>query len=350
MIPSTHITLQYVQPSKLINFFISSQININSKFKYNAQNFNMTIDQINKSFQFFPSIMLTGLKIIDSINLNKLNIINTHHLTHIHLSNEKNPYATHENISLNILKSCINLTSLFITNISIQSNHFFDPLKHCHLLHTLYISNCHNEIETNTFPTLLSLKRLILRNTQLNFPLNNLQNSPIITFMIFNSTFTSHADIPCNKLKKLFIGISNITTTPNFICPNLTHLTLFGNLSQHINIIHNQKNLISIDISWSKNLNINPLKFCSKLKYLKIRGCHITDITPLTKCQQLKYLDMSKTPYLQNIDALKECKKLKIIRTNDHNIYTSLHPSIIKYNHDALPPYNKKFIFPPIFS
>lgn len=240
------ITLLYVDPPNLPNFFLHHNINLNTKFSY-KNIYNMLPIDI---YTIFPSITLLSASIVSSNtpNPNFLKKI-TSQLTHLHF-----PYNTALYI-VTYMPNCPNLQSI---TTSIHIPYIFRIITSAPKLHSLSIQ--HSHLENNAMKILSSCINLI------NLELGSFNLKHICCFnTLITLKFGSFAltNTMTNKLSTLLH------------CPNLRHITFIN--YQNINDIshlHTFTNLHSIKFIRCLNLrNISSTYNLKKLRSIKIIQC-----------------------------------------------------------------------------
>lgn len=312
------IIITYTPPHLLLALFISHHFPLTFKFKYNQSSHKMPPPTFNKTFSFFPNIIITGISLIlsqqnsDPDIFSQIKFLKPHAVTHIKLSKYYNYKKT---LHFHAYK---NLHSLSLTKMALK-NDFSTELNN---LRHLDLSKCNHyytriPISDNIIarqPNLRSYylpfgtitnatKHLILKLKKLHtisIPegnpaasltfLSSIPSLKCIKLKTYNDSSLPNLS-KCHKVRRLIIdtcyGLSTIDNLHLFAPPFLRHLEIIN--CCHLNSITNLSlcfNLKSIKITKCKSLHyISPTT-----KQMEITGCPILNIpifNPLTAPQPI---------------------------------------------------------------
>ena len=190
------------------------------------------------------------------------------------------------------LRSCTNLIYIHLNENNLVPD--LEPLSECTKLKTLIITRYTN---VSDLTPLASLKFL----TRLDFSFNTKVSdmSPLLN---------------CAKLQTLDLsGCTNILdiTILNPI-KSITSLTLncFPNI-QDLAFVTEFPQLITLNVSTSKIINLDKIVICTHLQYLDISYCQISDITPISKLTRLEILTMFECNNITDLSPLLACMELR---------------------------------------
>lgn len=254
----THLICKYIQPSKLISFFISHNLNHEMKLIYDSYPYTSTASNITTYFKHFPNLILKGVSIdimpysreifdFPSTLLNKL--------TRVKLRSSYK-YSINALNSRNLHK--INhITHLTIEYITI---HTFSFLQKFNNLRSIKINKCPCPIRINNFINLPNLRVI-------KMPTSYVSSNDI------------HVFSQCTNLKKLEITNTWDTNIP-IIIKHLKHLKInnyhyASKIIQtiHLSLFNECTNLRTLNIKNSLSIIcITPTKY--KLRKLIITNSH----------------------------------------------------------------------------
>jgi len=149
--------------------------------------------------------------------------------------------------------------------------------------------------------------------------LSNLLELEELDLYGFEHTFKDYASLAkLVKLKKLNTYMNTQATNENMtVFSNLTQLEEFSSSNNdhitHIDFLSKASKLTELNLKWCRKLkNINALKNCSKLKEVDLTDAPINSIAVLENKIHLKELDLEGTK-VTDLSPLKSCKQLQIL-------------------------------------
>lgn len=272
-----NIICTYVEPYSLINFFDTHDINLNTRFKYNAYPHELTISSINLAFTKFSNIILTNLSVI----IDDDNIIS--HLSLNHLTNLKITSKERRSLIHHFFDECYNLRSLTIERMKLYDLEFLTKYKK---LKFIKFISCYWRDLTN-INVLSHLPNLCAVNfggcDMTPHDLEVLSQCPNLKTLTMSNKWSPSATIKLPTLKRLtIIKFKGLPIPLNTIylsmfneCPNLQILKI-KNIDSTINIQPIQYNLRKLIIT-SCNIRNETILNTLNIRHLHISNCTYED-------------------------------------------------------------------------
>lgn len=191
----------------------------------------------------------------------------------------------------------------------------FDDINLSKIIIDKYDSNGDKKI---TYNEVKDIKELHLAHSQ--FDIHNLKGIKYFTaieelFLNLHGNENLLEISNCKNLKRVrFYGgiISDLSFLKEL--NNIEELYLGTQKIVDISPIGNLKNLKILELDFNQITNINPLKDLTKLEVLLLNHNKITALSPLSKLENLKELNISSNQNIENIDPIKNLKKLIIFQ------------------------------------
>jgi hypothetical protein len=181
-----------------------------------------------------------------------------------------------------------------------------------------YATKVHNTPALKNLTRLKTLSLYMSSVKDLSF-LENLTELEELDLYGFKHSFKDYAPLKnLVKLKKLNTYMNPQATNENLKV--LTHLTALEEFSSsnnsaitHINFLNQARELVILKLKWCRKLgNIEALKNCAKLKNLDLTDTEIKNISVLQNKIHLNDLDIAGTQ-VTDLSPLKSCKQLQVL-------------------------------------
>ncbi|MDD7986094.1 leucine-rich repeat domain-containing protein [Lentisphaera marina] len=178
---------------------------------------------------------------------------------------------------------------------------------------------------TASLKNLTKLRKLSLYMSEVNDIsfLENLTNLEELDLYGFKHTFKDYAPLKnLVTIKKLNTYMNTQASNENMqVFANLTALEEFSSsnnkLITHVNFLKNATQLVKLKLKWCRKLqDIEALKNCQKIKNIDLTDSLITSITVLQNKIHLEDLDISGTK-VTDLSPLKSCKQLQSLDISD---------------------------------